>query len=428
MNRLILDHLRRWGWLWLLIGVANGFMAGAILDEGRWIQGVTVPLLLWIGALQLNFDMVRGISRVQATLPLTTRQIGRAWWIYSVALPALLLATTTALAAMIYSTHTGKPVALNAWLLNTISNTLLLGALFQLIIGEQPGMPQNLLGWLRRILSVGLLMAMFFSTFAFEGSWEIVVFLAALVITAAGWFRAEQMVVQRATFRPGIQSGKNNSGKNSAPAGFGGLPFLGQTLALRLGYLTLAAIVWFVVMRLMMHGTAKMSPQQFLSAAMPSFTSFGFFALFMFVLMPLIMQLRHLRTLPISTTTLAAMLTLIPCLPIGLVALGWSALNGNGFQSPTGFTAYAAVFSIAAPMLVWQGLRTGSYILIFSLVSGIGISGVFFQHLEINPAIIALISIAVMGASFEMTRRLLQSSSKAYRVLPTMSNSWGQWR
>ena len=177
-----------------------------------------------------------------------------------------------------------------------------------------------------------------------------------------------------------------------------------------------------------MHGTAKMSPQQFLSAAMPSFTSFGFFALFMFVLMPVMMQLRHLRTLPISTGTLAAMLTLIPCLPIGLFALGWSALNGNVFQIPNGFTDCAAAFSIAAPMLVWQGLRTGSYILIFSLVFGMGISGVFFEHMEINPAIITLISIAVIGTSFEMTRRLLQSSSKAYRVLPTMSNSWGQWR
>ena len=429
MKRIIRDHLRRWGWLWLVIGIANGLMLHGFFDEKHDPRGITVQLVLWLGAMQLTLDLNKGISRVLTTLPLTARKIGRAWWYISVAMPVLWLATTSGLAAVIYATYATKTFPLNLYAINLANNTLFLGAMFSLFLGEVPGWPATLAGWLRRIFSTGMLLALIFSPPTFDNALGIILSLAALVMTVIGWFRAEQIVVQRATFRPGMQLGRHQPGKNQAPAGFGGLLYLWQTMAMKMVYLAVAGVAWFVIMHYVLPGTGKMSVKQFLSATTPAFCSFGFFALFMFWLMPLLLQLRHLRTLPISTSAVAAMLTLVPCVPVCLAGLAWSELSGSGFQIPTSFLTYAAAFCLGAPLVVWQGMRQGIYIVVLILVMMVGVGGtIFFKGTPTASVIIELVSLAAIGASFEITRRLLKSSSQAYRINTLMPNGWSQWR
>ena len=427
MNRIILDHLRRWGWLWALVGIANGFSTGAFLDEKHMDNVFTFQITLWLGAMQLNFDLQRGISRTLTTLPLTARQIGRAWWLVSVALPALLLVATSALALMIYSSHTGTPFPLNAFMMNATANTLFLGTMFALFVGELPGWPQAGLGWLRRIFSVALLLAIMFSRVAYDSWLGIALLFTALGLTFFGWFRAEQMVMQRATFRLGIQFGKHPSGQHQTPTGFGGLPFLWQTLAIRIARMAIIVVFWFVIMHFMMHGNSKMTPRQFFAATMPALNSFGFFAIFMFLLMPVLMQLRHLRSLPISTAAIAAMLTLLPAVPVLIVGIIWAVIGGGGIETLSGFLAYAAIMSIASPIMVGQGLRTGAYITTLVLLMFLGMGSIFLNGKMPGAFILTAISMGTIAITFEITRRLLKSSSHAYRPLPANMSGWGGW-
>lgn len=428
MNRLILDHLRRWGWLWLLIGIVNGFMTGAAVgDKHQVFNAMSFPLLLWLGTMQLNMDLGRGICRVQTTLPVTVKQIGQAWWIFSVGLPALLLLVTSAIALLIHSGHTGNPFPIKYFLVNVTTSGIFLGAMFSLFVDELPGLPQSGFEWLRRIFSIAIMCGMVFTLVKPDNLPTIPLLVLAAIMTAASWFRAEQMVVRRATFKPGVPRGKSLPGKHQAPAGFGGLPYLIQTLAWQIGRLALVVVAWFLIMHLMMGGHFNMSPKKFMSAAMPAFSTFGFFALFMFLAMPMMMQLRHLRTLPISTTAL----TSIMVLPSTLVVLGigaiWAAINGNILQIPVGVFAYAAAMSLTGPLLIGQGMRNGAYIATMALVMFTESIFIFMPLDKVPAHFLIIASLAVILISFEITRRLLKSSSKAYRTPAANMVGWGYW-
>jgi hypothetical protein len=440
MNRIILDHLRRWWWVWLVIGIANSFICVALVTSGLTSVvtsgptstgfSVMLPLILWAGAMQLNFDLQRGMGRTISVLPVTVRQIGRAWWIFSVALPAILLTVTTGLGLMCHSAIGNHAFQLRGFLAISSANTLFLGAMFALFAGDIQSTPQNPAGWLRRFTSSGILIAMM--VVFMRGSWNtpagIFILLLSFILTVVGWFRAEAMVVQRATFRPGIQPGKRKPGQYQVASGFGGLPFLCQTLFIRVGYLGIGVAVWLLVMQVVMHDSMKLSPKQLLEAALPTFSSFGFFFMFLFLLLPLIMQLRHLRSLPISRSALAALLVLLPVAPILLLGLaraiyGMSFPDGtNVFHISANFFTSAAMMAVAAPLFVWQGLRNGSYFLIFFLLMVTSMGLTIFPATKIPESLIVSVSLVVIALAFFATRWLLKSSSRAYRPLPVMMN------
>jgi hypothetical protein len=365
---------------------------------------------------------------------MTARQIGRAWWIFSVALPALLLAATTGIAMLVHSAVTNIPFPLDKFVLAVTASTLSLGAIFFLFIGMMPNWPQSLTGWLRYTFLMICLFGIIFIQPAFDTLKGMLVLLGGFLLTAIGWFRTEQMAVQRATFRPGVQLGQRKPGRHQAQSGFGGVPFLLQTLFIRIGYMGIAVIVWLLIMHLVMDETSKLSPKQLLEAILPTSSTFGFFFVFMFLLLPMMMQLRHLRSLPISTTALAALLVLLPTVPIFACGLAWAAFHadasavGNIFQIPSNFLTCAAMLSVAAPLFVWQGLRMGSYLLIMVLVMFSTMGPLLFHTTKIPASITAVVSFGIILLAFVITRRLLKSSSQAYRLLPTNMIGWGGGR
>lgn len=93
MRRLILDHFRRW-WLVLaliaLLTVGLGLLMCA--TPGQPFAFWVLLLSMWMGAGLLGLDLRHGLVRTVLALPLTARQIGRAWWFATVAIPSFAFA------------------------------------------------------------------------------------------------------------------------------------------------------------------------------------------------------------------------------------------------------------------------------------------------------------------------------------------------
>jgi hypothetical protein len=423
MNRIIFDHLRRWGWLWLLLALANGFCTGAFLDERNKVYGLTFQIVLWLGAMQLNFDFSRGVGRVCSSMPVTARELGRAWWILSVALPAFVLASTSALALMIYSAWSVRAFPLMEYATVAFANTVFLGMLYFFIGGVTPGWPQTPFGWVRHLTFVALLFGMMFIRPSFETPKGIFILVVGTIFTIASWFRSEETVMQRANFRQGAKTGRNAAGQHKAPGGFGGMAYLWQMLAQRLGWMMLFFGVWLVGVQLMLHKNLNFldSPKRLLDVAGPSVFSFGFFGLFMFWQMPVMLHLRHLRALPVSTGNLAATLTLLPCLPIFGIGMAASALAGTGWQITSAALNYAAMFALSVPLNLLLGMRSGFIVSLLLVILGMmtinifGIASAFWGQTA---------ALAVIAISFETSRRLLQSKRKIYQIENMMPAGW----
>jgi len=335
----------------------------------------------------------------------------------------------------IHFAGTANGFPMNGFVVTAMTYALYFGSLFYLLIGSPPGQPQNAVAWVRMIFVFGFMFGIYFVKLTFETPQGIIFLLVAATLTVAGWFRVEQMVSERGGFRMGVVTGARKPGQYKVPTSFGGLPYLWQRLFIRLGYMGVAIVAWLLAMQVMMQGSLKLSPKHFFDATLPAFSSFGYFFIYMFLLLPTIMQLRLLRTLPISTSKLAATLVLMPAAPIFIIGLVWAAFsgsipeNGTGFLIPSSFLTCAALTAIGAPIFVWRGLKLETYLLLMLLVMASTLGPIFFHTAKIPPTVATLLSLGVIAIAFEITRRLLQSSSNPYRNHPAMMNAWGGgWR
>ena len=145
MKTIVLDHIRRWWWLWLFSCVACGYIVGFGRPLKPDLSDAWFPLAMYLGMVQLSQDLQRGdILRVLRAMPVSAKQIGRAWWWASVGVPVLALTLIVGL-AFIFAPHGEQPVssfsrqpisasaAFNYWL----SNALLFGPLF-FFLGGMP--------------------------------------------------------------------------------------------------------------------------------------------------------------------------------------------------------------------------------------------------------------------------------------------------
>ena len=100
LQRLLLDHIRRGGWYWLLVGFMQlSAVFGYALSRQAML--VTYPMMGAIFApMMLNVAEQRGWFRILVTLPLAQREIARARWWASIGAPGLFL-TALSVAALI---------------------------------------------------------------------------------------------------------------------------------------------------------------------------------------------------------------------------------------------------------------------------------------------------------------------------------------
>jgi len=422
MKRIILDYLKRWSLIWITLGIYCLFMQVLVQvrESTNFFDWLNFSVILWISGFALNLDSHRGSGRVHLTLPVSARQIGRAWWLLSIALPTLFLALISGLALVISSSNAGKEFPLGDLAVTAITYALCFGSLFYLIGGTPLITNPTLV--IRRVLAMGFLIGIIFIKQPFDTPLGIVFLLAAATMSILGWLRAEGMVRERGGFRLGVVTGTRKPGQHQAPVCFGGLPLLWKNLVVWLGYAVLVFSAWLLIMDLLSPGSMLSFPKQYLRMSPHMAIMCGYV-----IVLPIILQLRHLRTLPISTAKLAATLVLMAVTPVLGVGLVWAAVSGTGFQIPEEIVMGAAVAAIGVPTIVWLGLRLETCLPLTFFMKAFLLGSIFF-HLKIPPLATMLGSLCVIALAYELTRRLLLSSSRAYRNAPAMFNAWGGGR
>jgi hypothetical protein len=148
---------------------------------------------------------------------------------------------------------------------------------------------------------------------------------------------------------------------------------------------------------------------------------------YMYLVLPTATHLRFLRTLPISTPVLAGTLVLFPVgsvLVFGLVG----TLFGGGAGIWASCLMSVVAIAVFVPFCLWNGSGKGTYLTLLGFVMVSAMSRVLFDSIKIPLMTTILISLPIIAVAWEVTRRLLGSSSKAYRVRPWVPAGWGGGR
>ncbi len=446
MNRLILDYFRRWWWM-LALGGALQFRFGwtiAKRPDGAF-EFLVFLVALWMGAILLGFDLKHGVARAVLSLPLTGRQIGRGWWLATIAIPASALTALLFLGAATF--HCFYP--------DTIfpAGRLALGSLFVLpwlgtAFTSIYGMNNEAIfgNWRQRasafffsLLSVILLFGgMLTLQNSTKQPFKFALYLGVgALLIVAGWLRAEGFVLGRASFRlvapryrvargqpnaaddplrwleafrpPATASrlrrrlfdaylrwlagmaGKSLRGEHHAPGGYGGIPFLIQTTFVGM-FLALVAMV--ALMALIRHWQRQTMPQGMdvtIFASMASLMS----CFFIFILQPMLVlrHLRFLRTMPISATRLAAVMmafALLPLIASGSLVAGVAGLSLGIPAAIMILKSYAFILapaSLCVFFAVWRGTGKQGYVLLLLTLFGFQMAPVWLQGILLHPKI-----------------------------------------
>lgn len=452
MKLILRDHFRRWWWVWLigLVGCGGFAFTSCLPDEQHRSSGVFFPLVMFLGSLLLSMDLQRGHARAVLAMPVTPKQIARAWWWASVGIPSLALAVLTVFALALTAIFHGGSAAMERAFIYWLTNSLLLGVLFFALTGI-PAKPGNADGWVKQV--VGVFFGILWGA-SFGGWWFFYQYLTpetkgfelfvaiALILTIVGWFRAETLVQERAGSRIGFQASSRKGAKPSRGAeGRGGLPFLVQSTFNRMmlfGLVTAGSFILFFSLTVapkfaaistQTHGVVKASAW---NGNFPSFVVFQFLWVVALQIIPLCMHLRLLRTLPVSAPKLAAVLVFTPLAAMlvflyltGLLVAGASHQplisaaevfrQGGGLQ-----LGLAAIF---IPMLVWRGWGIVTYLVFIVMIMG-GIFGSIFANTQFSSATGGGISLLLIGGAFLATKFTLERSSHAFRPRASQIGGW----
>jgi hypothetical protein len=440
MKRLMLDYFRRWAWVLALVGVFEFRFGRSIADRpddpfefwGMMLAG-------WAGAVLLSFDLRRGVVRAIAPLPLTPRQIGLSWWIATVPFPTITLAALLFAGAGEFSHfHPTKvfPAGRLAWA--SIFNLMWLGATFTAVFSATRRSNRNsrasaATGVFSLLSVIMIIPGMMFFQDASKHPFKCALLLGiGGLLTVVSWFWAEQFNLGGAgPFNPGRAGIRLTPLPSAAPStshrppeGFGGIPFLISTTLVRI-FLWVAAMIALMALLQQWHSQA-MPPHLaiVMFAGMASFMSCGFIIVFQFL--PVLRQLRYLRTLPTSATRLAAVMLSIVILP--LIALGAVVAGGAGVAlgTPAGLTVLKSYTFILAPaslcvfFAVWRGDGIQAYVLLGVTLFGLQQVQLrlqtAFHYLELPFSLCGPIAAICILLAFWLTRCALMRSSRAYRV------------
>jgi len=392
------------------------------------------------------FDLQRGGVRTLTILPLTAKQIGRALWLASVLLPALALLVIGFLMFFIFSSVTNRTISLEACLTNWIISALYLGAIFVARTLMTTKMPATLIDRIRTILP-NLLFAfavfglLFMQMQTLTKTKATLIFIVYLILSVAGWFRAERIILQRTGIRFAAQSSNNKNAQYKVPQGFGGLPYLAHRIFFQTILIGLAIATWMTPWMSFFHFSHEQNHAQSI-VSMIDGGSIPYVFVLLFFISPVIFQLRVLRTLPISPSVIAATLIFLPVVSVaavGVIVIALASFVAGEVAIPPAINGFLMLGAKAAGMvclIVWRGLDAATYIFMFlMMISGslisLGLTLIF--HLgtkeQEHPLWMYLtVFFLCVTASFALTRRLLTKSSSAYRVRTMPASAWSMAR
>ena len=462
MKKLILDHFRRWWLVLTAILIAYFIFQAANISENnsqtsddsgiasvhRTINTVhntfIFQAIMWLGFL-LVWDFQRGLPRVLTSLPVTAKQIGRAWWLASVAFPAIALGITGLLAILIFPGGGSMTTLLENCLMSWSLAALYLGAAFGALTFAKMTIADTFTDKIRNFFSNSIFALTILGGFFLQlenpaMATTALIFAAYATLSVLGWFRAEQMVLQRANYRLVAKSSNKKLPLHKTPQGFGGLPYLVQRIFIQSTLIGLAMMTFMTLfMAFLFQGQNRV--QAVISMIQGGSTPYVFFIL-IFAIVPITFQLRFLRTMPVSSSALAATLVSLPVLSIIAVGAIVTTIGGLSLGEtiilPTAnnFLIFGAKAAIIVPLVVWRGLDVVTYGFIFLMIisdSFIKLGVTILFHLGSNtPAnpwwISLIIFLLLITVSFALTQRLLVKSSSAYRVRTMPTNAWSMAR
>ncbi len=464
MTRLILDYYRRWG-LVLSLGAALQLIQGWWIkaDPRTPIEFTASMIPICLGLIPL-FDLSRGVVRVIGTLPLNLAKIGRGWWLANVLIPAIALVSLLFLGAGAAAfCHQSQALPWNRLAMASVVTVLWLGMMFALIFPAIfPVTGKKFSHRLRGILTVlvGAILSVvliFWAIFGFvlsPGSAndpvKLAIFLAGgTCLTFVGWFRAGRFDPARADFvnpKTGLAdkfyankaaaAGARPTPLPTAPhqpsEGHGGIRLLLRTtfmnglLACLTGAIGILILVWCAsrfpgVIRFPMT-----SQNGFVINLREGFkindptTGAVLLMLILFQVAPPLMQLRFLRTLPISTARLAAViiaLVILPAIAAGMLTAG---IAGLAFGTPAAITILKSCLLILAPIAlciffnVWRGGGIQGYA--FSMVAMMVWVCVASACRNITFPLAGAIAAAGVMTAWLLTYYALLRGGRAYRA------------
>lgn len=435
MTRLILDHFRRWAWVIALV-LAFQFYIGWLI---AWRP--TEPFefwvfmsSLWMGAILVSFDLQRGMARAVMSLPLTARQIGRGWWLATIPIPAIALAIVVFLGAgTFHYFHPNKVFPIRQLVVASLLALPWLGTTFTAIYG----MNNRILfgSWRGRAVntffSLLATVCLFGGMLTVNGSAKQPVKLAiylsvGLFLIIAGWFRAEEFVIGRASFRLPQIPRKMAPGIYRAPTGYGGMPFLISTGFTR-AFLLCTLVVGIMALSFFFINRGRVQREDIvILAQMASFMSCWLSVLFVPTM--ILWPLRQWRTMPIPATVLAADLIVVTVLPLAAFGILLAGIVWPIFGSVPALLVLKDYLLVLAPaafcvsLILWCGMATA-----YSNVLGFGVIFIFLLaslwlphhfHLKelsigITGSFVALSLFLAWLLAYYMTK----NKSRAYRVV-----------
>jgi hypothetical protein len=438
MIRLMLDHFRRWSWV-LALTAALAFSLGWFVctADGQSCAFYVLLVSMWAGATLLSFDMKHGLVRTILALPLTARQIGRAWWFATVGIPALAMVVLMLSGAALWSRfHPGKSVPVSVLAVSCLFCLLWLGNGFTMIYG----MTNEMFGSRRQrlcltgisLLSMIMLFGGMFLAFElFEKPVLLAVFIGiGLIVTSASWLRAERFVLGQASFRLATVAGQSRfTGASHHPSvGCGGIAYLLRVSIIRT-FSYLAAMVALMTLLTLFLPVVLPNMRMIMLTQMGSFMSL--FLMVLFLVMPVLQQLRLWRTLPISTTRLAALIIALAILPLIAVGVAGAVVADFAWGRAAAIMTIKSYMFILAPaalsvfLATWRRTGRGVYLLTSVIVLSCGLLGPLTDERLLHHPIPLLLSSALVAAfvllCFFLTRLGLVRSSQPYRaqIVPT---------
>lgn len=443
MKRLIFDYFRRRAWIFALAGIVQVALgwghAGYAGEAKNPLASLQFAIGMFTGAFLLLLDLRRGFARVISTLPLTAREIGRAWWWATVGIPAV--GFTTLLLVGVAARCCFDPSLTVVWpgiFLIVVTLPLWLGASFAVIMympratsgmGKNRALPQ-VAGILLGLMPGGGFL--FFKDFADSPvKFGLFVILCA-ILNIVGWLLTRYGITDQATFHLIAPPPEKGRAQAHHPGGLGGIPRLllqTTTPCLAFGFAMLA------LQPLMQLTHAKHASWLDLVEAfcVPTFNISWYGVLI--VLTPVMGHLRLLRTLPMDAARLAAVLLTLVALP--LLLLGMLNLTGAGlFLEPSVLPRVAQTHAFALipallslPLIVWLGVSQFTIPMFMMATQFLQMWLVFWGNSKTLPlSPIAFAVILTLALSYALLWLILRRSTRAFRVRPNPFAAWAAAR
>ena len=427
MKQIIIDHLRRKWWIIVPLLLMEIFFVHLLGVKLRQQDFMFVLVPVYLGPSLLDYDRRRGLTRVLRMLPVTARQIGRAWWLSTVGVPAVLLAATTAFSAIVlFDIPPWRMLSLNCLMQIVLLGSFFCSSSFALA-GDRISRHKKAWGWFFVALWIGGIL-LFLENYSTSNPVTATIYIGVgAILTIIGWIRAERVVWQGGVHESDVPGARSEPVRYEVPAGFGGLLFLLQKMLDPLVWCGLLFVGWMILTRIF-HGLSSEPPWQDSGIGMILFCVASLMLAYVFAVIPVLTHLRFLRALPISASILAAALVFVPSGLLLVFAVVFAAIGENSLL--LGSVLAAAAVAVFIPIFVWRGFGTATFSPAFILVVQIAIMVPIFFRLGNAPLMFAIVfAIVAILLSWQITRSVIRHSSQAYHAHPSVigDQGWVGW-